>query len=74
MDLLRWLPIIVQFGVGAVLGGIGLWAGIKSGYLDWNDSEDRNTFLVLIAGYIVLLLVCCLFTCYLPFVPEATQL
>ena len=74
MDLLRWLPIIVQFGVGAILGGIGLWAGIKSGYLDWNDSEDRNTFLVLIAGYIVLLLVCCLFTFYLPFVPEATQL
>jgi hypothetical protein len=73
MDSSRWLPILIQFGIGAVLGGVGLWAGLKSGYLDWYDSDDRTTAYVLVAGYIAFLLVYCLFTFYLPFVPEVTQ-
>ncbi len=73
MDSSRWLPILIQFGIGAVLGSVGLWAGLKSGYLDWTDPDDRNTLYVLVAGYIAFLLVSCLFTFYLPFVPEVPQ-
>ena len=73
MEFTRWLPILIQFGVGGILGGVGLWAGIKSGYVEWNNSEDRNTVLILIAGYFVLLLISCLFTFYLPFVPETLK-
>ena len=71
MDSSRWLPIVIQFGFGAVLGSVGLLAGLKSGYLEWHNPDDRRTFYVLIAGYIAFLLVSCLFTFYLPFVPKA---
>ncbi len=70
MTYARWLPIIVQFGIGALLGGIGLWGGIVSGYLDWRNSEDQGALYLLIAGYILFLLAACLFTFYLPFIPE----
>ena len=70
MDSSRILPIIVQFGIGALLGGVGLWAGLKSGYVDWRETEDRRVFYILVAGYIAFLLASCLFTFYLPFVPE----
>ncbi len=70
MDSLRILPILVQFGIGALLGGVGLWAGLKSGYTDWHEPEDRRVLYILVAGYIAFLIVSCLFTFYLPFVPE----
>lgn len=69
MSAARWLPILVQFGVGAILGGIGLWAGLSSGYLDWQHADDRRTVYLLVAGYFVFLLFSCLFTFYLPFLP-----
>lgn len=65
-----WLPILVQFGVGAVLGGIGLYAGLSSGYIRWENAEDRGTVYLLVGGYVAFLVVYCLFTFYLPFVPE----
>lgn len=68
-----WLPILVQFGFGAVLGGIGLYAGLSSGYLSWDKSEDRNTVYLMVGGYFAFLIVYCLFTFYLPFVPEPIQ-
>ncbi len=71
MEFSRVLPIIMQFGFGALLGGVGLWAGLKSGYIDWHEPEDRRTLYILVAGYIAFLLASCLFTFYLPFVPEA---
>ena len=65
-----WLPILVQFGLGAALGGVGLYAGLSSGYLSWEKAEDRGTVYLLVGGYLAFLLVYCLFTFYLPFVPE----
>ena len=34
MNMMRVWPIVLQYGVGAVLCGIGVWCGIRSGYLD----------------------------------------
>ena len=65
-----WLPIVVQFGFGAVLFGIGMYAGISSGYLSWKRAKDRGTIYILVGGYIAFLVLYCLFTFYLPFIPE----
>ncbi len=70
MELSRVLPILIQFGIGALLGGVGLWAGIKSGYVDLREPDGRRTIFILVAGYIAFLVAYCLFTFYLPFVPE----
>lgn len=67
----RILPILVQFGVGAALCGIGVWAGLRSGYLDLGLSRDRRIIVIVFGGYFALLLLAVAFTFWLPFaVPE----
>jgi len=67
----RILPILVQFGVGAVLCGIGVWAGLKSGYLDLELKRDRKIIVIVVIGYLGLLLFYSAFTFWLPYVlPE----
>ena len=68
-DMARVWPIIVQFGVGALLCLVGTWAGIASGYLDMTIKEDKRMVLVVIAGFVGLLLVSCAFTFWLPYLP-----
>ena len=34
MNMARVWPIVLQYGAGAVLCGIGVWCGIRSGFLD----------------------------------------
>ena len=42
MDMARVWPIVCQYGVGAVLSAVGIWCGIRSGYLDLANAEDRR--------------------------------
>ncbi len=70
MDMLRVYPIIVQFGVGAVLCAIGLWAGLASGYLNLKLPRDRRTVVIIAAGFVALLALAVVFTFWLPFVPK----
>ena len=67
MDMLRVWPVVCQFGIGAVLCGLGMWGGLKGGYLDLKISSDRRLLFVLIAGYMLLLIVSCLFTFAAPY-------
>ncbi len=69
MDMARVWPIIVQYGFGAVLCAIGIWCGIRSGYLDLRHREDKRLLTILVAGFVGLLILVCLFTFWLPFVP-----
>jgi hypothetical protein len=62
MNMLRVWPIVCQFGVGAVLCLAGIWAGFRGGYLSLRVPEDRRLLLTLIAGYLLLLALACLFT------------
>lgn len=74
-DMARVLPIIIQFGGGAILCAIGLWAGLRSGYLDLNLPADRRAVAIVFAGYLLLFGLACMFTFWLPFLalPEATS-
>ena len=65
----RWLPIVVQFGLGAVLAAIGLWCGFKSGYLTAVYREDRRLLWTFGAGFLLLLVFSILFTFVLPYWP-----
>jgi len=40
----------------------GIWAGLRGGYLDLKIAEDRRFLTTLIAGYLLLLAVMCVFT------------
>lgn len=74
MEAARMLPIVVQFGFGAVLCALGLWAGIKSGYLDMRLPNDRRLVRMVFAGYGALLLLSLAFTAWLPYAtPELGQ-
>lgn len=68
MDMAYTLPIIIQFSGGAILCAIGIYAGMKSGYLDMKVSEDRNSVLIIIGGFFGLLLFSGIFTWWLPYV------
>lgn len=71
MDWERILPILVQFGGGAVLCLVGVVAGLRSGYLDPKLPDDRRAVFMIAAGFVALLLLCCAFTFWLPTVlPE----
>jgi hypothetical protein len=73
LEMSRILPILCQFGVGGLLGAIGLWAGFSSGYLDLKQRHHRHMLAVLLGGYVLLLAVSCAFTFWLPFAAaEAT--
>ena len=62
MNMLRVWPIVCEFGVGAVLCAVGIWSGLRGGYLDLKVAEDRRLLVTLIAGYLLLLTLMCLFT------------
>lgn len=68
VEMARVWPILCQFGVGGVLGLVGLWAGLSSGYMDLKLQEHRRLLGVLVGGYVLLLAVSCAFTFWLPFV------
>lgn len=70
MDMLRVYPIVVQFGVGALLCAVGLWAGVSSGYVDLKLPRDRRAIVIIVFGFVALLALAGAFTFWLPFVPE----
>ena len=69
-EMARIWPILCQFGIGGILGLVGLWAGLSSGYLDLTLAHHRKLLGVLLGGYALLLLFSCAFTFWLPFVGE----
>lgn len=74
MESSRLLPIIVQFGVGAVLCGVAIWGGLRSGYLDLTVREDRRLLGAFVGGFIGLLVLYLLFTYVAPYWPaEGTR-
>ncbi|OHB76942.1 MAG: hypothetical protein A2Z25_18575 [Planctomycetes bacterium RBG_16_55_9] len=66
MDMLRVWPIVCEFGVGALLCLVGIWGGLRGGYFDLKVAEDRRFMVTLLAGYLLLLAVVCLFTFLAP--------
>ena len=64
----RILPIVCQFGIGALLCAVGVWAGWRSGYLTLSNREDRRIVIVIAAGFLGLLALSCAFTFWLPYV------
>lgn len=68
-DMARVWPIIVQFGIGAILCAVGLWAGFSGGYLDTKIPEDRHALVLVIGPFLILLLLACIFTFWLPNLP-----
>ena len=67
MEMLRVWPIVCQFSVGAVLCGIGIWGGLKGGYLNLRVREDRHVVALIVGGYALLLIVSCVFTFFAPY-------
>jgi hypothetical protein len=66
VNMLRVWPIVCQFGVGALLCLIGIWGGLRGGYLNLRVSEDRRLLAILIAGYLLMLVIVCVFTFLAP--------
>ena len=66
MNMLRVWPIVCEFGVGAVLCFVGIWCGLRGKYLDLKVPEDRRLLATLVAGYLLLLAVMCVFTFLVP--------
>ena len=62
MNMLRVWPIVCEFGVGALLCIIGIFCGLRGGYLDLKIAEDRRLLVVLVAGYLFMLAIVCVFT------------
>ncbi|MFC1635180.1 hypothetical protein ACFL5Z_10080 [Planctomycetota bacterium] len=67
MNMLRVWPIVCQFGIGALLCIVGIWCGLRGGYLDLKVAEDRQLLVTLIAGYLLMLAIVCVFTFLAPF-------
>jgi hypothetical protein len=67
VEMSRILPILVQFGGGALLCWVGVHAGIKSGYLDLKLAQDRRALAIVVGGYLALLVLYIAFTFWLPF-------
>ena len=66
MDMLHVWPIVCQYGIGALLCAIGIWAGLRSGYVDLKIAEDRRIVVMFVAGFVLLLGVVCVFTFLAP--------
>jgi hypothetical protein len=66
VNMLRVWPIICQYGIGAVLCLIGIFFGLRGKYLDLKIAEDRRFLIILIAGYLLILAVVCIFTFLAP--------
>jgi len=64
--MLRVWPIFCEFGVGALLCVVGIWCGLRGGYLDLKISDDRRLLVILIAGYMFMLAIVCVFTFLAP--------
>ena len=62
MNMLRVWPIVCQFGVGALLCLFGIWSGFRGGYINLKIADDRRLVVTLIAGYLLLLALACIFT------------
>ena len=67
MNMLRVWPIVCEFGIGAILCIIGIWCGLRGGYLDLKIAEDRRLLVTLIVGYLLMLVLMCVFTFLAPF-------
>jgi hypothetical protein len=74
MNMLRVWPIVCEFGVGAVLCVLGIWAGLRGGYLNLRIAEDRRLLAILIGGYLLLLALMCVFTFLAPHWAEGGSL
>ena len=70
MNMLRVWPIVYQFGIGAVLCLIGIWAGFRGGYFDLSLPQDRRFLAAVIAGFLLLLGLACVFTFLSPYWAE----
>ena len=70
MEMARVWPIVLQYGVGAFLCGIGVWYGLKSGFLDLKSGDGKRMLAVIIGGFLAMLALVCVFTFWLPFVPK----
>lgn len=66
MNMLRVWPVFCQFGVGALLCILGIWCGLRGGYLNMKVAEDRRLLMMLIAGYMLMLAIVCVFTFLAP--------
>lgn len=66
MNMLRVWPIVCQFGVGALLCVIGILCGLRGKYLDMKIAEDRRLLAILVAGYLFMLAIACVFTFLAP--------
>jgi hypothetical protein len=64
--MLRIWPIVCEFGVGALLCLVGIWCGLRGGYLNLKIAEDRRLLVVLLAGYLLMLALVCIFTFLAP--------
>ena len=64
--MLRVWPIVCQFGVGALLCFIGIWCGLRGGYLNLKITEDRRLVVILVAGFLLMLAIVCIFTFLAP--------
>ncbi|MHC4567041.1 MAG: hypothetical protein ACYTE3_14955 [Planctomycetota bacterium] len=66
MNMLRVWPIFCEFGIGALLCAVGIWCGLRGGYLNLKVTEDRRLLVILIAGFMVTLAIACVFTFLAP--------
>jgi len=66
VNMLRVWPIVCQFGVGALLCFIGIWCGLRGGYLNLKITEDRRLIVILVAGFLLMLAIVCIFTFLAP--------
>ncbi len=66
MNMLRVWPIVCEFGVGALLCLVGIWCGLRGGYLNLKIAEDRRLLVILVAGYLFMLAIVCVFTFLAP--------
>ena len=64
--MLRVWPIVCEFGIGAILCVVGIWSGLRGGYLDLKVAEDRRLLVILITGFVVMLAIACVFTFLAP--------
>ena len=66
MNMLRVWPIVCEFGVGALLCLVGILCGLRGGYLNLKIAEDRRLLVILVAGYLFMLAIVCVFTFMAP--------
>jgi predicted small integral membrane protein len=70
MNMARVWPIVMQYGIGALLCAVGVWCGIRSGFLDLKSADGKRLLIVIVGGFLAMLALVCAFTFWLPFVPS----